>query len=191
MCKPLAGELGSQPPHPGIGQHAPGLPDQHFGRLQPALGGQGAQFPVRLGGPEEVAQPAGQLPVGDFSRGLGRRLLQPIEEGGGDKDPGQGQAKGLVVGQLLTAQPAVEPVKLLHLQLGQGTAVGAAGEPDQGRQLPGFGIDQFPAKGIRPPLDGWLQRQQGEVLGPVPCGRCRPWLPAAGPGPSPVERDCG
>ena len=165
--QPLAGELGGQTPHPAIGQHAPGLPDQHLGRTQPALGGQGAQLPVRLGGPEEVAQAAGELPVGDFSRGFRRRFFQPVQEGGGDKNPGQGQPEGHFVGEFLLAQAAVQPVELLHFPVGQRTAVGSVGKVDQGRQLPGLGIDQFVAKGGRLPVEGLLQRQHGEVLGTV------------------------
>ena len=166
--QPLAGKLGGQTPHPAIGQHAPGLPDQHLGRTQPALGGQGAQLPVRLGGPEEVAQAAGEFPVGDFSRGFRRRFFQPVQEGGGDKNPGQSQPEGHFVGEFLLAQAAVQPVEFLHFPVGQRTAVGSVGKVDQGRQLPGLGIDQFPAEGLRLKVEGLAQRHHGVVLGTVP-----------------------
>ena len=58
------------------------------------------------------------------------------------------------MGEFLLAQAAVQPVELLHFPVGQRTAVGPVGKVDQGRQLPGLGIDQFPAEGLRLKVEG-------------------------------------
>ena len=45
--QPLTPKFGGQTAHPGVLQHPPGLCHEHFGFVQPATAGEGAQFLIR------------------------------------------------------------------------------------------------------------------------------------------------
>ena len=59
--EPVAGELDSQTARAFILQHAARLRDQHLGLSQIALAACSRSSSIRHAGPEEVAQPAGEI----------------------------------------------------------------------------------------------------------------------------------
>ena len=96
--QPLAGELGGQAAGPLVADHPPRLRGQHVGVVEPARGGQPRQLVVGHRGPEEIAEPAGELPVRDRLRlGPGAGPLDAVEERRRDQDPGQHQPERLVM----------------------------------------------------------------------------------------------
>ena len=77
--QPLASKLGGQAAHASVGEHTPGLLRQYVGRAQRAGGRRGAEFFIRFGRPQEVAQPAGEFPIGDRRGGGSHRcVFEPI-----------------------------------------------------------------------------------------------------------------
>ncbi len=75
--EPVAGELGRQAAHPGIAQHAPRLGLQHLRSVQVSRCRVRQQFVVGHARPQEIAQPTGQLIIGQ--RPGGRTGLRQVE----------------------------------------------------------------------------------------------------------------
>ena len=88
-AQPLAEEFRSQAAGFGIGQHPFHLTLQLLRIAQLARRGGAAEFFIGDGGPQEITETAGQLPLRErFHSRRVCRLLQPVKECGRDQDPG-------------------------------------------------------------------------------------------------------
>ena len=136
----------------GLASMPPDLGRQDLRLVELALRRKAPQLRVRHRRPEEVAEAAGELPVGDGPWfGAFRRLLGPVEEGRGDEDPGQRQANRRIVVQVLLAEPGVEALQLPPLMVAQRAAVGPF------REL------QHRVEVLRPRVDELLPQGRGAV----------------------------
>ena len=126
-----------------------------------------AQLGVGQRRPEEIAEPAGQFPVGD--RTLARRPAGPSRADRGT--PATTRTRASVkrnassCGSLLLAQPAIKRAQLLRFRVGQRSAVGARGEVEQGVELLRLGVDQRLAERGRPVVDRLAQRLEDLGVG--------------------------
>ena len=167
--QPLGGKLHGQGTGAAIPEHPPGLPDQYLRVPDGAGGGQSKQLVVGHGGPEEIAEAAGQLPTGNRSRFHPcRRLLDAVEKVGRHQHPSQQAAQRRIM--LLPPRPqrTVQVQQIHFLPDFQRPAIGALGKPKQGIQVPGFrGAQRFPEL-LGPAADRFLPRFAAElpVVGP-------------------------
>ena len=131
--QPLAEELRREPARLRVAQHPAGLALQLRGLPQPAPGGRRAELLVGHRRPEEEAEPAGELPVGQrHDPGpTGRRRLGPVQEGRGDQDAGQQRPGRGFVTQTASPQPGVEVAQALLFGRGQRPTPGPLGEPQR------------------------------------------------------------
>ena len=98
--------------------------------------------------PEEITQPAGQLPVRHRLRCAPRsRVFDAVQEGRRDKHPGQHQMKRLVVREFFAAQLAIQPAQFVGFFGREGTAIGLRRKFDQALDLDRLAGQQTFAEG--------------------------------------------
>ena len=91
-------------------QHTPHLVGELIRVSQFAGHRRTLEFRIRLRRPQEIAQSAGEFPVGERAdAGARGRVLQPIEKGRGDQDAGQQGLHRIGVVQFVV--PADERIK--------------------------------------------------------------------------------
>ena len=127
--EPLAGELGGQAADPVVADQPAGLGDQDVRVVEPSLCGGLAQVVVGHRGPEEIAEPAGELPVRDRAGRVPRAgPLDPVEERRRDQDSGHHEPQRVLMPELLRAEGPIQCPQFLILVLRQRPTIGPCGQ---------------------------------------------------------------
>ena len=134
--QPGAGEFGRQPACAVVLHHAAHLRGEHVGLPQLAAGGDGAQFDIRRGRPEKIAQARGELPIVHRPRLVTRpRLLGAIKKRRSHEHARECKADRFVMRKLLRSQLEIQAAQFRLLRFSERAAIRAVGELQHGVEV--------------------------------------------------------